>query len=303
MMLSRVNFKKATSFSLMFLAVLFFISANSCNNESKQAAKHYDGAKTYLQAGDLENALNEINKALSIENTNPQFLYLKAFILNASMDYSGSINILNKLVEQNYHLDTVYFHIGQNHFDIGSHYREKVGSEDLAKTSYEECIAYYSRALDINPMYYNAYIGKQRALHNIGKYEEALITLNTASNLFKDSLSLICYRGVEKLSLGDVNGALYDLTNSINSSKIDSADKSIAYRFRGNLLSQQKKYDDAIVDYTKALDLNPNNTLCYANRADCYYSLGLYDLACIDLRKAADLGFVNLYEEIKEICN
>jgi tetratricopeptide (TPR) repeat protein len=58
----------------------------------------------------------------------------------------------------------------------------------------------------------------------------------------------------------------------------------VAYKSTG-------QYDQAISDYTKALEINPRYALAYYNRALAYENTGQYDKAWEDVDKAQDLGF------------
>jgi len=150
--------------------------------------------------------------------------------------------------------------------------------------------------------YFYAHVAKQEVLHNLNRYDEALVVLNNAINLFPDNILLICNRGVEKIYLGDLTGAMTDLNKSIQSNKLDLFGFASAYRFRGNLYLKKGNADEAIKDLTSSLKYNPKDETVLVIRAECYKEKGLKDKACEDYRKAADLGFVSIYKTIKEYC-
>ncbi len=150
--------------------------------------------------------------------------------------------------------------------------------------------------------YCDAYIAKQKTLHNLNRNREALVVLNTAIKIFPNNMLLISNRGIEKLSLGDFNGAMSDLNKSIQSNELDSMDCSDAYRFRGHLHQQKSDNEIAIRDFTNAINQNPKQDLAFLSRAKCYQEMGLRDKACEDFRKAADLGYIGLYQTIQEYC-
>jgi tetratricopeptide (TPR) repeat protein len=58
---------------------------------------------------------------------------------------------------------------------------------------------------------------------------------------------------------------------------------------QGNKLVNQGHYDEAIDEYTKAIELNPNLIKAYNNRATVYYYKEQYDLAIADCSKAIQL--------------
>ena len=57
----------------------------------------------------------------------------------------------------------------------------------------------------------------------------------------------------------------------------------------GLLYHNQQKYELALADYTKAIDINPNHAEAYANRGGLYAILGQPEKVKIDLQQAAIL--------------
>ena len=62
-------------------------------------------------------------------------------------------------------------------------------------------------------------------------------------------------------------------------------DRGIAYREKG-------QYDQAISDYTKALEIDPKSGGAYYNRATAYYFKKEYDKSWKDIKQAQDLGHI-----------
>jgi len=60
---------------------------------------------------------------------------------------------------------------------------------------------------------------------------------------------------------------------------------------RGLAYSEKGQHDQAISDFTKALELNPRNAEAYINRGLAYSEIGENDKALGDVHKAKDLGF------------
>lgn len=58
---------------------------------------------------------------------------------------------------------------------------------------------------------------------------------------------------------------------------------------KGNKLYDQEKWDEAIVEYTKALEKEPNNVMALTNRGSAYTEKGMYNEAIADLSKAVEL--------------
>ena len=62
-------------------------------------------------------------------------------------------------------------------------------------------------------------------------------------------------------------------------------------------------FSDAIVDYTKAIKIDPNYVSAYSNRGISKENLGDLDGACSDWRKAANLGHTNSKKWVANQCN
>ncbi len=65
---------------------------------------------------------------------------------------------------------------------------------------------------------------------------------------------------------------------------------ALAYYNRGIAYKNKAQYDQAISDYTKALEINPRLAQAYNNRGVAYFFKGQYDKAWEDVYKAQDLG-------------
>lgn len=51
---------------------------------------------------------------------------------------------------------------------------------------------------------------------------------------------------------------------------------SLQLRDQGNNLYKQKRYNEAITAFTKAIGINQSNPTYYNNRAKCYQQIDLY---------------------------
>lgn len=57
----------------------------------------------------------------------------------------------------------------------------------------------------------------------------------------------------------------------------------------GSILQRQKRYGEAVVQYTEAIDLNPNDIVSFVNRGEIFMQHGWFNDAMLDFTKAADL--------------
>ncbi len=107
--------------------------------------------------------------------------------------------------------------------------------------------------------------------NNVEITEEALLQ---ASDYYEN--------GKTKLLSGDVNGAITDLTTSIDSGNADIN----AYILRGEAYMQMANYRDALADFNTAIEKDPVNSVAYYDRALLNMRLEDYNSALNDINNA-----------------
>jgi len=103
----------------------------------------------------------------------------------------------------------------------------------------------------------------------------------------REELNYYYNRGDTFFDLGKFEDAIQNYDKAI---ELDSNVNSVYYYNRGNAYFSLGKFEEAIQDYNKAIDLNPNDDLSYSNRGNAYFSLGKFEDAIHDYNKAIDLN-------------
>jgi tetratricopeptide (TPR) repeat protein len=85
---------------------------------------------------------------------------------------------------------------------------------------------------------------------------------------------------------GNYDEAITEFTRALESDPKDAE----AYNNRGSMYTFKRRYDQALADFDKALELHPRYAKAYYNRALAYYYQGNYDRAIADLSKAIELS-------------
>ena len=101
--------------------------------------------------------------------------------------------------------------------------------------------------------------------------------------------------GIKKNLNSDFNNALIDFTKAI---EYDNSNPD-AYFYRGNVKSTLSDYKGAVIDFDKAIELNPSFADAYCNRGDIKFMQGDKDGGCADYKKAEKLGKANLRDNTR----
>jgi tetratricopeptide (TPR) repeat protein len=83
----------------------------------------------------------------------------------------------------------------------------------------------------------------------------------------------------------------------------DDKDNAIALLNRGNAYSALKKFDAALQDLDRVINLKPDFPVTYHNRGLAYYRVGQTESGSNDIRKACSMGFKPSCEAIELIRN
>jgi tetratricopeptide (TPR) repeat protein len=124
---------------------------------------------------------------------------------------------------------------------------------------FDEAIADYSRAIQLNPDFALLYLSRSGAYRAKGEYDSAVAD---------------CNRALEITAHQDTNSA---------------SDKKRALYQRAGIYYIRRDYDQAIVDQSELIRLDPQDSEGYANRAASYCMKGEYDRGIADWDEAIRL--------------
>lgn len=236
----------------------------------------------------------------SCDNTN-EADFQEAKQLRKLENYEESNRVLYSLVGKKYKLDSVYFLLGKNYFSIE---KDKYNFDE-EPTDYSQSIEFFDKAILENPQYFSAYISRIRANHNQDLHKLNLKQINEAIKLFKDSTSLILYRGITKYSLGDYDGGEIEINSFLKSENIDTSHLIVAYRFLGLIHYEKFEFHEAVEDFTVAIGLDTVNTdsHLFLNRGNAYKDLRDKKNACQDYSDALNRGLFTVLNYLNDYCN
>jgi tetratricopeptide (TPR) repeat protein len=184
------------------------------------------------------------------------------------------------------------------------------------KQDYEHALADYSKAIELKPDYAEAYNNRGVIYMNEKKYNEALDDYRKAFDLkarqkgkkLFESLDTdeinenyahtYNFRGILYYKEHKYDEAIEDYTRAIEL-KPDFAN---AYYNRGVTFYLQNKFEEAISDYSKAISLKADYGEAFFNRGLAEYYCQKHNMYCDDLRAAASLGYKDAEKAIAQIC-
>ncbi|HEX2907865.1 MAG TPA: tetratricopeptide repeat protein, partial [Phototrophicaceae bacterium] len=133
--------------------------------------------------------------------------------------------------------------------------------------NYEEAVALYTCALNINAKNPDSLFGRAYANNELGHYDEALADYDALLAITPDDGAALNNRGNIFYERGDYETALADYNRSI---ELPGHETYIPYYNRGNLYLEMGDYDQAIADLSQSIQLDPAYADAYLARAGVY---------------------------------
>ena len=207
---------------------------------------HYILSQAYYNTKEYNKAINEINKAISINPDNANYLKYKAQIFCETNKYPESIKILDNLLNTNINILDY-----RNDIEGLKYYTQAKATKDRAKSSYY-LANYFIKAQD-----------DQRAIKEL--------TQNISNNK-KDYKSMVL--------LADINFRQNNLSDAMDyyekAYKIKKNDSQILTGI-ANMYLFKKDYKNALDFYLKATKQNKNDTESLIKASLCYKMLNITD--------------------------
>ncbi len=158
------------------------------------------------------------------------------------------------------------------------------GIELQAANDIDGAIAAYTRALELDPYYPDAYNNRGNARMGKNDLGGAVADFTEAIRYRPNVYEGYYNRGLAYLMQENYQASLADFSRCI-----EIKPQAIAYNNRGNVYRALNKTKEAIDDYTKAIEAAPLAD-AYYNRAAAYEDLRDYKSALVDYTRAIELN-------------
>lgn len=128
------------------------------------------------------------------------------------------------------------------------------------------------------------YFNHAAQAYGSARYEEAILYYNKAIELDPNDSELYIWRSYVNQALEQHNAVIDDLTKVI---EIENSTRS--YEMRAKIWLGMKQYQKAFADYDKAIELQPDISYGYYNRAEAKFELAQYPEAITDFDKVLQI--------------
>lgn len=131
--------------------------------------------------------------------------------------------------------------------------------------------------------------------YDMGSMELAIADSNKAIELTRNLASPYLTRAISYWKLGNYAQAVVDSNKAIMLEP-DSPRQASAYNIRGIAFLSDSKYEKAVADFSRAVELDPRYVEAYYNRGITYKAQGIKDRALADLNR-----FIGLTSDMERI--
>lgn len=167
------------------------------------------------------------------------------------------------------------------------------GAEYINNKDYLKALEYYERTLK-NPDDSKIWLNKAIALHNLWRLDEALQCCNTSLELDPHNIDALELKAIVLFNMDNYDAASKFAEMVI---QLDSGEKPLrlanSWFIRGANAYKNKKYEEALKYYDKAIEIYPNAELAYSFKGDLYLAQGKYEQAVDSYEKALQIDPTN----------
>ena len=257
--------------------------------------KVFNSGFAYLNKKEYDKAISDFTKAIEIDPNYPFAYANRGLAYTYRKDLTRAILDYNKAIELEPKL-AVYTNRGCAYANQGnisqaiSDFTKAIelnpndayaytnrGLAYASQKNFAQAISDSAKAIEINPKYAEAYYSRGLAYCGTKEYDKAQQDMHKAQELGY-VIDPKILDAIKKTS-----ESKYSVVGSVVKIAEEAYSKGCEYSKNGN-------YDQAISEYTKAIEINPNYEQAYGNRGGSYANHGNLPKAISDYTKAIELN-------------
>ena len=236
---------------------------------------HHENGLKKADSGDLKGAIEDFTKSIAANPNQVISHHDRALARKLSKDYKGAIEDYTKVIELNNEIK------GEDNKWTESIYLERGYCKFLVEDD-EGAITDYTKVVEYNPESYIGF-GRRGIVNNfIGDHKKAVFDFRKALDFYYENdeyelnkIILYMKSGDSKFALEDFEGARFDTNEAIllNSEKqiLKKSSLSELYEQLGCINTCLDKKDEALLCFSKAIELNPKSLSAYGLKAEYLY--------------------------------
>lgn len=260
---------------ILFFCLFLCVTHYSQNETVFFSAEHYTKEKCLEE-------IEKLNKDILQEPSSTNY-YLRGFLKIRTDDFNGALTDINKAIQLAPNDYTVFMLRGQLYQQL---------------QEYEKAINDFNRCIDLRPklaapVYFNRAYSKSFLFLNT----EAIEDYTQCIALDPTNHQAYFNRGILYKNINQFEKAIHDYSEAIRLKK----DFLEAYQNRAIVKSYMNR-KDGMADFTKVIELDPNNGENYFNRAIYAINMRITFDYCSDLKKAIQLHFKEAYDVLNDVC-
>lgn len=238
-----------------------------------------------FDAGNYEGAIADYKTALT-KNPKDADAYRNIGSAHQRLGhYSEAIEAYTKAINLKPNDKEIYYDRGFTKEDNGDH----IGA-----------IADFDKVLELDPAYIDVYFERGYSNNSSGNYTNAIADYTNYINKGGKSKAMAYYEmGFAKNRLFKNLEAIEDLKKAADAGK---KDKFVFYE-TGFAHEGLAEWDKAITLYNKVIELDATYYEAWHGRGICKISSGNSESGCADLRKAKELGSMDVDLDLQDFCN
>lgn len=222
--------------------------------------------------GDTKKGIANLNKAIELGYENPDLYEYLAVYYTGQKELEKAVKALDRAL--------VLAPKRSSYYKFRGSLLRQLGRIKDAEKDYDKIVTINNGKVS------NSFFTRGRFYESVERYEDALKDYKTAASLPRPKFMVLKAIPQVLVKMGKIDEAIEQLNKVI---EIDSYDDD-ALTFRGKLYAKQKKYDQALKDFSQAIQNSPRYaSATYLARAEVYDKMGKPEKAKKDRESASNI--------------
>lgn len=255
------------------LCVSLLLVASDCSQAHVRSMEENNVGVEYYQKKLYPQAIDHLNRSITIDNSNEQAHFNLAQVYIATNQWQDAARHLQRAIALN---------------DQIADYHYKLGFVMYQLNEFDQAETHLLRAVEMDPSLYKAYYRLARTYEAIDRAEDAMRQYTESIN--RNPRFIDAYRDLGTLyaELDFLPQSVQVFQSALEAVIEGSVDEAEIRHRLGTVLQEQRRYDEAVSEFRRALEIDPR-------QHDTVFSLG-WTYALMDRQEDARLylkKFVN----------